>query len=339
MPTIPAPSSELAPRSVGRLIDPHYRNPVTEEFNAGYTWAINQNAAIEAEYVHVLGLHINRTINVDQRIPIGNAAGDCCTRPFDAPYAASSISDRPPASVRVEEAIGREHYDGFNLSFKDQMSQRFQLTANYTLAWANAFGGGNGFRNYPKLATAPFASWEWGPTPNDERHHITVAGIVDLPKGFQFAPILQFGTARPYDLTNANNTLNTGGGTAIGVVVPKSDLKNYFAYSGNEAGAQDCFYGLGQPADCTLVPYDSMRGNAFFQLDTRLAKSFKFGERANLQIIAQAFNLTNHANYGNNFGHSISSASTFGHPVGFIAPASVIVPRATWGELGARFTF
>jgi hypothetical protein len=82
-----------------------------------------------------------------------------------------------------------------------------------------------------------------------------------------------------------------------------------------------------------------MRGNPYFQLDTRLAKSIKFGDRANLQLIAEAFNLTDRANYGNNFGHSIGSPTRFGHPAGFISPASVIIPRATWGELGFRFTF
>ncbi len=337
MPTIPPPSTQLASRSVGRLIDPHYRNPVTQEFNLGYTWAVNSNAAIEAEYTHVLGLHTNRTINVDQRIPIDGA---CCTRPFDAPYAASSIPDRVPASVRVDSAIGREHYDGFNLSFRDRLAARLQLQANYTLAWAYGYGSGGGsFRNYPKLATAPFASWEWGPSPNDERNHITVAGVVDLPKGFEIAPILQYGSARPYDLTNSSNTLNTGGGTAVGVVVPKSDPKNYFAFAGDNTSAQNCFYGLGTTASCTIVPYDPVRGDPFFQLDTRLAKGFKFGERADVQIIAEAFNLTNRANYGNNFGHSIGSSATFGHPVGFISPSSVIIPRSTWGELGFRLTF
>ena len=59
----------------------------------------------------------------------------------------------------------------------------------------------------------------------------------------------------------------------------------------------------------------------------------------NLQLIAQAFNLTNRANYGNDFGNNISSPSTFGHPVGFINPSSTIVPHALWGELGLRFTF
>ena len=64
-----------------------------------------------------------------------------------------------------------------------------------------------------------------------------------------------------------------------------------------------------------------------------------YAERLKMKLIFEAFNLTNRANYGNNFGNNIASASTFGHPAGFIAPASTIIPHALWGELGARFTF
>jgi len=336
MPTIPPPSTELAPGSVGRLMDPDYRNPITEEFNVGYTWAVNQNTAIEAEYTHVLGLHGNKTMNIDQKIPINGVL----TRPLDPAFAANPAIPEL-ASVRNEESIGREHYDGINFSFRERMAKRFQMQANYTLSWAYGYGSGGGsFRNYPKLARAPFASWEWGPSPNDERHHITVAGVVDLPKGFQIAPIVQYGSARPFDLTNSSNTLNTGGGTGVGVVVPTSDPKNYFAFAGDNTGAQNCFYGLnGVAASCTIAPYDPLRGDPFFQLDTRLSKDIKIHDRANIQLIAEAFNLTNRANYGNNFGHSIGSATTFNHPVGFISPSSTIIPRSTWGELGFRFTF
>ena len=66
--------------------------------------------------------------------------------------------------------------------------------------------------------------------------------------------------------------------------------------------------------------------------------NFKFGERMNLQLVAQAFNLTNRANYGNNFGNSIAS-STFTHPTGFFAPNATFIPRSIWGEFGVHFTF
>jgi hypothetical protein len=74
-------------------------------------------------------------------------------------------------------------------------------------------------------------------------------------------------------------------------------------------------------------------------LDLQLAKNFKFGERMNLQFVAQAFNLTNRANYGNNFSLSIADPSTFGHAQGFINPASTFTPRSLWSEFGVRFSF
>jgi hypothetical protein len=338
MPTIAAPSAQLNPGSTGRLMDPNYRNPVTEEFNGGYSWALNPNTAIEVEYTHVLGLHENRTINVDQKVPVG---GVCCTAPLHAAFKASNPPLPELGSVRDEQSIGRTHYDGMNVSYKQRMTHRFSINATYTLAWAYSYDAGAAtFRNYPRLATNPFASYEWGPDFNDERHHVTVSGMLDLPKGFQLSPILQFGSARPYNLINSSNTLNTGGGTTNAVVVPTSDPTNWFAFAGNNTGAQNCFYGLnGVTQGCTIANYDPLRGDPFFELDMRLAKNIKFGERMNLQLMAQAFNLTNRANYGNNFGLNIGSASTFGHPFGFINPSSTIIPHAVWGELGVRFTF
>jgi len=372
LPTVPAPSGQLADLSVGRLMDPDYRNPVTEEFNAGYSWAINANSAFEVEYTHVLGLHGNKTINIDQKVPVG---GVCCTRPLSAAFGAAG---QPVlASVRNEESINRSHYDGVNFTFRQRMNRRFQLSANYTLAWANSYdGGGGSFRNYPRNAYSPFASYEWGPSPNDERHHVTLYGIVDLPKGFQLAPIMQFGSARPYNLTNSYNTLNTGGGTGTAVLVPTSAIDNYLygpnyltAYTtafctanpldttcqadGTAQGQlnlQNCFYDqsqctaqLGVPLDpLTIAKYDPLRGEPFFELDMRLSKDIKIHDRMSLQLVAQAFNLTNRANYGNNFGANATAniaSSTFGHPVGFINPASTIIPRALWGEMGVRFTF
>lgn len=337
MPVIPPPSTQLAPLSVGRLMDPDYRNPVSEEYNIGYSWAPNANSVIELEYTQVLGLHENKTINIDQRVPVN---GVCCTAPLNG-----NVVDGVPqfASVRDEQSVGRSHYYGLNLSYRQRMTHHFSLDANYTLAGAYSFdGGGSSFRNYPKLATNFLADYEFGPSPNDERHHVTLAGIVDLPWGFQFSPIVQFGSARPYDPTNSVNTLNTGGGTGTAVVVPINDRKNYLAFPGsaNRAAAQNCFYGLnGVTPGCAIATYDPLRGDPFFELDLRLTKNFRFGERMNLQLIAQAFNLTNRANYGNDYNNNIADPTTFGHPGGFINPSSTIVPLSVWGEMGVKFTF
>jgi hypothetical protein len=258
---------------------------------------------------------------------------------LDPAFAASTQPEL--ASVRDEQSIGRSHYDGFNFTFHQRMSHHFTMNASYTLAWAYSYdSGGGSFRNYPRLSTNPFASYEWGPSPNDERHHITISGIVDLGKGFQLAPIMQYGSARPYNLTNSSNTLNTGGATTDAVVVPSNAPTNWFAYATSNTAAQNCFYGLhGVTQSCTIAAYDPLRGDPFFQLDLRLSKNVNLGEHMKLQFVAQAFNLTNRANYGNDFNGNIASPSTFGHPAGFLAPSSTVIPRSLWSEYGVRLTF
>ncbi len=344
LPVIPPPSTQLASGSVGRLIDPDYRNPVSEEFNIGYSWAPSPSSVVEVEYTHVLGLHENETINIDQKVPVN---GTCCVRPLDAAFAASGLPEL--VSVRDEQSIGRSQYSGTNFSYRRRMSNHFSLIANYTLAWAYGFDGGQpSFRDYPRLSTAPFAPYEWGPSPNDERHHVTLSSIVNLPWGLELAPILQFGSPRPYlsaaqtpGVTNSANTLNTGGGTANAVVVPSNNPTDYLAFSGNNTAAQNCFYGINgyAPGSCTIAQYDPLRGDPFFELDLRLSKTIRLGEHMKLELIGQAFNLTNRANYGNDYNNNIADPTTFGHPAGFIAPASTVIPRSLWSEFGAHFSF
>jgi hypothetical protein len=358
LPTIPAPSGTLNVGSVGRVIDTNYRNPYTEQFNIGYSSQLSNTSVFEVEYVHSLGLHENKTVNIDQKV-----LGASCTLPFSPtscpvvrPLTAAFTAAGLPRlnSVRVEESIGRSRYDGLNFSYRQRMTHHFSMNANYTLAWARGYdAGGTSFRNYPRNSYDPLGSAEFGPSPNDERNHITISGVVDLGKGFQFAPILQFGTARPYDVVTSTNTLDSGGGNRSAVIVSNSAPTDWFAFTGNDIpvgtvvggvtgtgpgpnAARYCYYVSKQ---CSLSQFDPYRGIAFFQLDTRLSKNFKLGEKMNIQLIAQAFNLTNRANYGNNFHNDIGSPSNFGTPAGFINPTSTNTPRSLTGEFGFRFSF
>src|SRR6266566_4393116 len=208
MPTIPPPShnlnggTPLLPGATGRIMDPNYRNPVTEEWNGGYTWSLTSKSVIEAEYVHVLSLHENKTINVDPRIPINpanittrtvtedpNTGVPLCSasscgfyRPLDAAFLAAGVPLL--GSVRNDEAIGRSRYDGMNISYRQRGFHKVDLIANYTLGRAVGYDqDGGSFRYYPRDPRNPFSPNEFGPSLNDERHHATIAGTVNLPWG------------------------------------------------------------------------------------------------------------------------------------------------------------
>jgi len=251
MPTIPPPSHDLAggtpavPGATGRIMDPNYRNPVTEEWNGGYTWSITSKSVIEAEYVHVLSLHENKTINLDPRIPIDpanittrsktedpNTLAPVCSasscgffQPLDAAFASAGVPVL--GSVRNEESIGRSRYDGMNISYRQRGFHHVDLIANYTLSRAVGYDqDGGSFRYYPQDPQKPLSPFEFGPSFNDERHHVTIAGTVNLPWGMEFSPILQAGSARPYLVTSSNNMLNLGGGSSAGALVVTNSNSN-----------------------------------------------------------------------------------------------------------------
>lgn len=306
LPTIPAPQAQLTPQSIGRLMDPNYRTPVTEEWNGGYTWAINSNSVFEAEYVHVLSLHENKTINVDANTP--NDPSNIALG-FHKPLTAAFTSAGVPvlASVRDETSSGRSRYDGMNLSFRQRGFHKMDLTVNYTLARAVGYDeDGGSFRYYPRDPARPFAPEDFGPAFNDERHHLTIAATAHLPWGIDFSPILQAGSARPYNEIAQGNQIGLGGGSAAGALLaPGCTEQGYYSRT------------------CGLNPIFNLRGDPYFDMDARLTKNLKLGEARNLQLIFQTFNLTNHANYGNNFDGT-QGLSTFGHPLGFIDRKSVV---------------
>ena len=84
-----------------------------------------------------------------------------------------------------------------------------------------------------------------------------------------------------------------------------------------------------------------MRGSNTFQLDVRAAKNIRWKDRYNLQLFFQAFNLTNRANFGNNFSGNLRPgfASSFEKPIAFITPSGVTLPHAFAAEIGVRYSF
>jgi hypothetical protein len=65
------------------------------------------------------------------------------------------------------------------------------------LASSEAWGGqptasysGNGIAVTPEQQ---FADGEFGPTRHDERHRIVASGVIELPAGFQVAPLRAMG--------------------------------------------------------------------------------------------------------------------------------------------------
>jgi hypothetical protein len=146
-----------------------------------------------------------------------------------------------------------------------------------------------------------------------------ISGSVDLGKGFRYSTILNAASARPYTAA-----LFSGDANGDGVPTVFGDINNgpggsrtENVASGDRVGQRGAF-----------------RGSPTISWDMRILKGIslrKLSETARLEGLFEVFNLTNHANYGQNY-FDASDQPNFGQPIAIITP-----PRTA--QLGARFVF
>ena len=361
LPTIPPPPTQLPNNSTGRIMDPDYQNPFTQQWNAGYAWQLNSYSVLEFDYTHILGLHESKTININptRAMFLDSAGAEITSRPLTA---ALTAAHQPILGrIDLEQSAGRSRYDGLNVSYRRRLHQGLTVNATYTLSRALAYNGNSAaFRNRAWDPFNFFAPYELGPTPNDSRHRFSMGSVINLPAGFQIAPILQIESPRPYTAGygGAVDPLGVGGGRGTSHVIvfkdKPNDLRatlNAFCVTDNNPApnTKHCDPGYSnavrvqyrnclRSGQCTFAPFDNVRGQRFFQLDARVTKNFKIRERANLQAIFQVFDLTNRANFGNNYVPDIRQAN-FATPSNFVTPSGVTVPHSLSAELGLRFSF
>jgi hypothetical protein len=328
---VPPPATTLPNGASGRMVDPNYRNPYTQQWNAGYSWAINPNNVVEVEYVHVLGLHESKRININPTLP--SLGGQ---RPFTAAFRAANQTQF--GRILMEMPIGRSRYDGLNLSYRKRMTRHFTVNTNYVFSRSVGYNGFSGaFGNAPTNMLDWFGKQDFGYTASDERHRWVLSGVVELPFGIKFSPIVQLASARPYTAVQGiSDVFGFGSGVGATHVILLNDQPNNLRATAAFTTAQlnTCL----AENRCSQGTFGNVRGQTFFQFDARFSKVIKFGERRTLDLFFQAFDLTDRANFGQNFVTNIRSAA-FGTPNGFLAPSSTIVPRSFSGEFGATFRF
>jgi hypothetical protein len=190
---------------------------------------------------------------------------------------------------------------------------RMTVQAHYTLAGSYSYGASTGNRsgaNLPQDYDKPFADSEWGPNGPDERHRFVFTGVLEAPFGVQLSPVVQWASARAYNLI-AGSDLN-GDGIATG-------------------GGADRWI---DPATGQQVSINAGRGDPTFVFDLRTTKFISFAEERKLGLFVEFFNLFNTVNFGAEYQGNGRSA-TFRQPNGYIP--SIGYPRQV--QLGARFLF
>ncbi len=223
------------------LIDPNYHTPYALHASAGVQHAFNPNWILSADWTLETGLHGYRR--------------------YDFP------------NVSVFRTDNRSRYNALALHLQGNVSRRLNLIANYTLSSAKTWGCQIGeLFDYVNGVCDPFnafAPGDYGPSGEDVRHRVVLAGTVRAPGGFDVTFLAQAESARPLTLT-----------TPVGDRVVINGVKT------------------------TL---DQFRGTPYVQMDLRVSRPIKFHERWSLTPFIEFFNLFNRSNPGNNYVGDISA--------------------------------
>jgi len=256
----------------GSLIDPNYHTPYALHASAGVQYAFSPNWTLSADYILETGMHGYRAYNY---IP-----GYSLFSPLYPPDVVSQQDNVP--NIQLYKTDNRSFYNALAIHLQGNMARWFNLTANYTLASAKTWGCTVGelfdYVNGVCNPLNPFGPGDYGPSGEDVRSRFVLAGVFYLPAKFQVSTLMQFETARPLTLVTPVDVNGTG-----------DDSQNRAVINGVQTSL------------------DQFRGTPYMQVDLRVARPFKFGERWNVLPFIEFFNLFNRTNPGNNYIGDISA--------------------------------
>jgi hypothetical protein len=257
---VPGNAAVLNPGDQGAMIDPRYHAPYGIQASAGFEHALSHNWKMIINYEHQQGVHQYRRYEYVAQDP---AAAPNGTLPSTAP------------NISVFRTDNRSRYDGLSFAVNHSFSQRFSMTAHYTLAKATTWGATVGelfdYVNGVANVNNPFGPGDHGPSGEDVRHRFVLVGTVQLPGKFEMSTLSQFESARPYTLATGTDINGDGAANDRAVI----------------NGVQ--------------TTLDQFRGSPFAQVDLRVSRSFRINERMSVKAFAELFNLFNRQNPGNNY--------------------------------------
>jgi hypothetical protein len=269
----------VPPLSVLFSGQPNYQNPYSQQGEFGIEREIAKGWAVSLSgvYVHTIGLPVAIDTNALPAplttVTLANGQ-NVSFRNWAAPQCAGAgivncFANPLLLQNDVYSSKGSSLYEGAILEVNKRFSTHFSVLANYTLS--KAFD-----------TTTDFNS-DFGPVDNtnlagerslstfDQRHKVVVATIVDtgnrggrLFSNFQLAPIFRYNSGHPFDL------------------LAGADV------NGDRHSTNDRPIGAAR---------NTGKGPDYMDFDMRITRRFKMGDRANLQLLAEGFNLANRTNF------------------------------------------
>jgi hypothetical protein len=248
----------------GNLIASNYKTPYAIHLTGGLEHSFREGWSLSADYTHEQGNHGYRAY--------GYTGGTNLFTPL-LPSSSAAQADVVP-DLNVFHSDNRSSYNALMFHLQGSVARRFNFVANYTLASAQTWGCVLGeLFDYVNGVCNPldaFGPGDYGPSGEDVRNRVVLAGTWHAPKGFVVSTITQLESARPYTITTADSA----GRIQINGV---------------------------------STSLDQFRGTPYIQSDVRVGRPIKLGDHQTIAPFVEFFNLFNRNNPGANFVTNIAA--------------------------------
>ena len=216
-----------------------------------------------------------------------------------------------------------------------RLKNRLQAGATYTLMFSMHDDGGIGYTAPGANNPFDFVDGEYATSAAFQRNTVRTYALYQLKWGIATSITYSYGSGNrfnasisgtPYGKVGTNRlNLTNAGGTANPIVIP--------------AGVADRFDGPPTIASGTVIPRNALLGLPLHRVDLRMTKDLTLGGSRKATLIAEVFNVFNHANYGS-YATSLSATNgaataLFGQPQQ--TDGNAYVPREA--QLGFRIGF
>ena len=263
------------PRQLGTVIPDDFAQPYAVNTTAGLGWQVGNAAALDVDYVHSYGNH--QVGSNDRNLPPTGRVTP--TNPRPVPQF---------AQVVMLENFSKSWYDALETQFRAHVGAADSLQLSYTLS-RSYLDGVDFFLTTRGTQRTPH---ERGFNPTDQRHNLTAAGSVTLPWAVQVSGILRLISGSPIKVqagVDLDGDSTVTGDLPAGVPITIGrELVDESLAAINEFRAS-----LRLPAiDRALLALDPHRS-----LDVRIAKTLRLRGRHQLEVLLEAFNVTNHVNF------------------------------------------
>jgi len=247
---------------------------------------------------------LDTLVNLGTAAPGGTAAKQVCNQLFGATV--RQFTTYPGAGVIA---------DALQVSIKHATMAGFTGAIAYT--WGRTKNSTNGAFSYPNKPFKPGVQQEWANGTDDQRHTLTVTGEYQWKYGLSLSSLYHFGSGlafAPATGASVNGYTQSTRTFAAQPITPGQSCPVttcVTTYAPLSKISYDAGYGY------WVIERDGFRGSDYNRVDSRLQESFKIKERYHAIVAVEAFNLFNHANYGN-FATTTSigtGANAYGNPL------------------------